>query len=87
MTSIGWIVIGIIAGAIAAFAIPYGFHLKSIEQSQIDIKGKGSSITQKSSGTKSPNIVIGGEGASLQIIYDTPPKKKQNTHKVENNDK
>lgn len=47
-----WILIGVICGAIALFAVPYGFHLKSIEQSQKKIE-----IKQETSGEQSPNII------------------------------
>lgn len=47
-----WIIIGVICGAIALFAVPYGFHLKSMKQSQENIE-----IKQETSGAQSPNII------------------------------
>ncbi len=41
MTGNAWIIIGIIAAAIAAFTIPYGFHLKSKQQSQPSVQIAG----------------------------------------------
>lgn len=41
MTGNAWIITGIIAAAIAAFAIPYGFHLKSKQQSQASVQIAG----------------------------------------------
>jgi len=40
-----WIIIGIIAAAIAAFAIPYGFHQKSKEQSNAGVQIAGDYVT------------------------------------------
>lgn len=92
-----WIIIGIIAAAIAAFAIPYGFHLKSNQQLQPQTKQDTSGeqspniisgttpgttpITQTSSGKQSPNVISGREGASINVTYDNPSTKNPNADK------
>ena len=45
MTGNTWITIGIIAAAIGAFAIPYGFHLKSNERSHGGIQISGDYVS------------------------------------------
>jgi hypothetical protein len=47
-----WIFIGAVCATIGVVAIPYGFYLKSITQSQKKIE-----IKQETSGEQSPNIV------------------------------
>lgn len=76
MTGNTWIALGIISCGFAAFAIPYGFHLKANQQSQ---PGIATSVDQKSSGAQSPNIVINGKGGSAQIIFASPQENKTKT--------
>ena len=52
MSGNAWIIIGVVCGAIALFAVPYGFHLKSSQQSQEKIE-----IKQETNGEQSPNII------------------------------
>ena len=54
MTGNAWIITGIIAAAIAAFAIPYGFHLKSKQQSQSGVQISGDYVA-------GPKISGGGD--------------------------
>jgi len=95
MTGNAWIILGVFALGFSAVAIPYGFHLKSNQQTQIKQETTGeqspniiegatsvnSSIDQKSSGTKSPNIVSGKDGDSVQVLYDNVPRKNNNASK------
>lgn len=54
MAGNAWIITGIIAAAIAAFAIPYGFHLKSKQQSQSGVQISGDYVA-------GPKISGGGD--------------------------
>jgi len=75
MTANAYIVIGIVAAAIAAFALPYGFHLKSKQQSQASVQIAGDYVAGPKvtgggdyvAGDKTINI--GPSGEELEAVF------------------
>lgn len=70
MTGNAWIITGIIAAAIAAFAIPYGFHLKSEQQSQPSVQIAGDYVA-------GPKVADGGDYIAGDKTINIGPSKEE----------
>jgi len=73
MSGNSWIMIGIIAAAIAAFAIPYGFNLKSKAQSNASMQIAGDYVAGSKVSAGGDHVNVAGR----DIVVNTGPTGAQ----------
>jgi len=77
MTGNAWIIIGVLAAALAAFAIPYGFHRKSKERSITGVQVDGDYVA----GNKTVNIIIADPTLEAEVKRITDKQNDELTKK------